>query len=635
VSPGLDAGRLTRLAAPMDVELAEIRDFLAAHAPFDALPPAVLADLPKTLTARYFRRGTTIIELGQRNDNVHILRSGAINIIDSHGALVDRDDPGKSFGLSSVMTGGPSLYRIAAHEDSLCLLLPGDVFRQLMNTSEAFRAYYLRRQAGRMRSAVEAVRVHDGSAILRTRVRDIVRRAPITTPPATTVREAAQLMTERNVSAVLVTEGPRLVGILTDRDLRSKVVAAGSDPSGPVSAIMTPEPITIASDKLAFEVLVDMTQRGFHHLPVVEEGRLLGMVTSGDLMRLEQANPSYLVGEIAGQTTLEGLKASAARIGRVVETAVQQDATAEDISRVLTAIADAITRKLLNLAEAELGTPPVRYCWVALGSQGRLETGLQSDQDNAIILADEAAGEHAGYFEALADRVVDGLEACGYERCPGNMMASNPQWRVPLRTWGLYFAKWMNEPEPDALLNAQTFFDMRPVYGDNELYARLHASFVARAPDAVRFLAYLAKQAQRFEPPLGFFRDFVLEDSGEHRNTLDLKTGGIAPIVQMARLFALSKGAPQVNTMDRLKAAATTNALTAENSADLADAFEFICHVRIRHQARQVARGEQPNNHVPPSDLSSFERRHLKEAFGIIRRMQGALAFVHRTDITS
>lgn len=621
----------------MDVELAEIRDFLAANPPYDQLPANLLNELPKQLTARYFRRGSVIIELGQPNEYVHVLRSGAVDIIDAHGSLADRDDPGSSFGLSSVLTGGPSLYRIVAHEDSLCLLLPASVFHRLAAASEAFSQFFLRQHAGRLKASVQAVGVKDsGSAIMRTRVRDIIKRSPITIPPSTTIREAAQVMTDSGgISALLVVVDERLVGILTDRDMRSKVVAAGLSSAEPVTAIMTADPLTIPADRLAFEVMVEMTQYGFHHLPVVEEGQLLGMITSGDLMRLEQANPTYLIGEIQQQTALSAVVATTARLPQVVEAAVVQDATADDIARVVTAVADAVTRKLLNLAEADLGEPPVRYCWVALGSQGRMETGLQSDQDNAIIIDDAVTPEQLEYFARLADQVVDGMEACGYDRCPGDMMASNPTWRVPLRTWGQYFARWMNEPEPEAVLNAQTFFDMRPIYGDKNLYERLHSAVLARAPRASRFLAYMARDAQRFEPPLGFFRDFVLEDSGAHRNTLDVKVGGIAPIIQIARIFALSRGQTQLNTIDRLKGAASSGALSAENSADLADAFEFITHVRVRHQVEQISRGEKPDNHVPPAVLSPFERRQLKEAFAVVRRMQGALAFVHRTDMTS
>ena len=626
----------------MDVELAEIRDFLARHEPFDKLPPAVLDELPTRMTARYYRRGTPVVSLGQRNDHLFVLRSGAVNIIDAQGTLVERNDPGGSFGVSSVLSGDPSLYTLRAHEDSLCLLLPSATFHTLMEQHHEFADFFLRRQAGRLRHAVEATHAEGtGSAILRTRASEIIRKDPVTIRPDSSIREAAQVMTQHRVSALLVTEAGtddppgRLVGILTDRDLRSKVVAQGRGFEDPVSTVMTPDPVTIDPDTLAFEVLVLLARRGWHHLPVVEGGRLLGMVSSGDLMRLEQGNPSYLVREVEKQTDLDGLVASARRIPQVVTHAVNQDATAEDVSRVVTAIIDALTRKLIEFAEADLGPAPVPYCWVALGSQGRLESGLQSDQDNAIIIDDAATDLQVEWFATLADRVVAGLERCGFERCPGDMMASNPQWRARRSTWGSYFAGWMNAPEPDALLNAQTFFDMRPVHGDVVLYETLQAAVVRRAPQATRFLAYLAKQAQRFEPPLGFFRDFVLADSGEHANTLDIKAGGIAPIVQMARLFALSKGDTDLNTHDRLRRGGTSGALSPEKAADLADAFEFITYVRLRHQVRQLKDGETPDNHVPPSTLSSFERRHLREAFAIIRSMQKTLAFIHRTDVTS
>lgn len=618
----------------MDVELAEVRDFLAAHHPYSQLPESELRDLPKRLVTKYFRRGTQFITVGQTNDYLHIVRSGGVHIIDAHGVLADTAEPGESFGLSSVWAGAPSRYRMVAVEDTLCLLLPSDVFRHLMSVSEPFSKFFLDQHAGRMRSGVEMVRMDEsGSAILRTRVRQMLRKKPIGASPDMPIRVAAQLMSDMRVSALLVTEDERLVGIVTDRDMRSKVIACGLDAKSPISSIMTPNPVTTHPDTLAFEVMVLITQHGWHHLPVVEDGELLGMVTAGDIMRLEQANPSYLVGEIDRQTTVDGVVESAKKLPNVVYQAAAQDATADDVARVITAIMDALTRKLILLAEADIGEAPVHYCWVALGSQGRLESGMQSDQDNALILSDDVTPEQMDWFADLAHRVVDGLVRCGFPLCPGDMMASNPQWRVPLRTWGSYFASWMNAPEPDALLHAQTFFDMRPVHGDRSLYERLQHSVIPRAPHATRFLAYLAKQAQRFEPPLGLFREFVTSE--ENSGKIDLKSGGIAPVVQIARLAALSKGGAQLNTIDRLNAASTTNAISEEKAADLTDAFEFISYVRLQHQVRQLKRGEQPDNLIDPDTLSSFERRHLKEAFAIIRKMQGTLAYLYRTDMTS
>lgn len=619
----------------MDVELVEIRDFLSRHHPFDELPGPVLDALPPRLVARYFRRGTDIVRRGEENHHLYILRSGAVDIVDETGHLVERSSVGVSFGTSSVLTGNPSMFTITATEDSLCLLMPADLFHHLVQTQPVFARHFMQQQTGRLRSAVAAVKAHDsGSALMRTRVRDIVRVAPITADPDATVREAATIMDDRGVSALLITRDDRLIGIVTDRDLR-RVVARSLDEEAPVASLMTSDPTTISPDKLAFDVLVQLTQNRFHHLPVVDDGRLVGMITAGDIMRLEQANPTFLVGDIARQTSLAGVQRSLRDLGHVVSMAVGQDASADDVARMVTAIGDAVVRKLIELAQADLGPAPVPWCWVALGSQARYELGLQSDQDNAIIIADTYVPEqHAAWFEQLSTRVVNGLEACGYERCPGDMMASNPQWRVPLAQWGAYFRAWINEPEPDALLNAQTFFDMRPVHGDATLYDRLHAAVAAWAPRSARFLAYLAKQAQRFTPPLGFFRDFVLEGEGEHKDTLDLKAGGIAPVVQMARIFCLSSGASETNTIARLKVAGERGALSPENATNLADAFEFITYVRLRHQVRQLRQGITPDNRVPPAGLSSFEKRHLRDAFQIIRKMQGALAYVHRTDLT-
>lgn len=619
----------------MDVELATVRDFLAEHEPFTGLPPEVLDGLPSRMQVRYYRRGTVLVEHGARNGFLFVLRSGAVDISDGQGGLVERAEVGESFGISSVMTGGPSNYRLTAHSDSLCLLLPADAFADLMATSPAVSRYFLGQQAGRIRAAIASVRASEaGSAILRTRVRDIVRHSPIMIGPDAEVAAAAALMTQRGVSALLVTVEDRLVGILTDRDLRAKVVAQGLPATDPVGRVMTPDPVSVSPDTLAFEVLVLMTQRTFHHLPVVEEGRLLGMVTSGDLMRLEQANPSYLVGLIERQDSVDGLARIAQRLPEVVTAAVSQDATSADVSRVVTATIDALTRKLIGLAQTHLGEAPLGYCWVALGSQGRLEAGLGSDQDNALVLAHEPDPDQSRWLAALADFVVDGLERCGFPRCPGDMMATNPAWRQSVRGWEASFSSWINAPEPDAMLHAQTFLDMRSVQGDLDLAERVLTHAVSLVPGSPRFQAHLAKQAQRFEPPLGFFRDFVLEGHGEHTDALDLKAGGITPTVQLARLFALSAGSSARSTGDRLRAAGVAQALSQETAADLADAFEFIGYVRLRDQVRRLTAAEPVDNYIRPATLSPFERRHLKEAFAIIRSLQKAVAHRYRTDIT-
>lgn len=610
----------------LEVELAEIRDFLAQHEPFDGLPGAVLDSLPGELSVEYFRRGSQLIAKGRDNHHLYVLRSGAAEVLDAHGTLVDRGGAGSCHGSITLTQGNPSTFDVTAIEDTLALLVPAEVFHRLCAEHPRFEAFFDAQRRHRMRTAVAELQVTDGGAILKTRVRDIIEREPVVVPCTASVREAAQVMSQRRVSSLLVMDDGRLAGIVTDRDLRTRVVAAGLDTSAPVTDVMTADPVTGREDALAFQVLLEMVGRTIHHLPLVDDhGAPVGLVTTTDLLRLEQSNPVYLAGDIAKQDSVEGIAAVVERLPRVVEALVRQDATADDVGRVVTSVGDAVEQRLIALAEAELGAPPVPYCWVTLGSRARLEQALAADQDTAMIIDDAMAPEHEEWFERLAERVVEGLEACGYPRCKGDAMATNPRWRRPLAEWTEEFARWLRRPEPEALLTASIFFDMRPVRGDLTLHARLQDFVVETAPGAGIFLAHLAAHASRNEPPLGFFRHFVLEKHGEHRDTLDIKKGGILGIVELARVHGLAVGSRSVNTLARLADARDGGAISHELADDLRDAFEFIGYVRLRHQAELVRAGRPLDNRVAPDSLSSFEKRHLREAFGIIRSAHHAL----------
>ena len=610
----------------LEVELAEIRDFLAEHEPFDTLPDAVLDALPAQLSVEYFRRGSRLIAKGRDNHHLYVLRSGAVEIVDAHGTLVDRGGAGSCHGSITLTQGNPSTFDVTAIEDTLALLLPAEAFRRLCAEHPRVDAFFDAQRRHRMRTAVAELQVTDGGAILKTRVRDIIDREPIVVPCTASVREAAQAMSEHRVSSLLVMDGERLAGIVTDRDLRTRVVAAGLDTAVAVTEVMTPDPVTGREDALAFQVLLEMVGRTIHHLPLVDAaGAPVGLVSTTDLLRLEQSNPVYLAGDIAKQDTVEGIARIVDRLPRVVEALVRQDATADDVGRVVTSVGDAVEQRLIVLAETDLGPPPVPYCWVALGSRARLEQALAADQDTAMVIDDSVTDEQMEWFERLATRVVDGLEACGYPRCKGDAMATNPRWRRPLSQWREEFARWMRRPEPEALLTASIFFDMRPVSGDSSLHAGLQDFVVQTAPGAGIFLAHLAAHASRNEPPLGFFRNFVLEKHGEHRDTLDIKKGGILGIVELARVHGLAVGSRSVNTLARLDDAREGGAISHELADDLRDAFEFIGYVRLRHQAEQVRAGRPVDNHVAPDSLSSFEKRHLREAFGIVRSAHHAL----------
>lgn len=609
----------------MEVELAEVRDFLAAHPPFDALPPEVLDDLPSRCTLRYARRGSSVLRAGMTNDRLFVVRSGAVDITDGD-TLVDRLGAGGTFGMSALIEHAPTRYDVTAREDTLLITVPQDAVDELVAAHPDVAVHFAATHHDRIRTALgQMQQPARGSAVFRTSVRDLLRIPPVMAPPDVSIRDAARAMAEAGVSSLLVMEGDDLVGIVTDRDLRRRVLAAGVAPERPVREIMTPRPVTVRSSALALEVMLEMTGRNIHHLPVLDErGLVEGLVTTTDLVRLERSSPVYLVTDLARQTDAAGVARLAHRIPRIVDQLVSEDATAQDIGRVTGALTDAVTVRLLQLAETELGPPPAPYAWVALGSAAREEQALGGDQDNALVL-DDSADASDPWWGRLAERVVAGLEASGRERCPGDIMATNPRCRMTVRGWREQFRRWSYEPEPQAVLWAAIFYDMRPLHGDTALVDELRAEVVDLGSRSDLLLAYLTGQAARLRPPIGFFRGFVLEDAGEHRDTLDIKRG-IAAIVQLARVHALRAGSLALSTSERLEAARVRRAISDEGARDLADAHELLSYIRLRHQAAQVREGLDPDNRIDPARLGSLDRRHLRDAFHIVRTAQHGLS---------
>lgn len=612
----------------MDVELAEVRDFLARCAPFDELPGPLLDRIPARLTQRYQRRGSVVVEAGAENDALHVIRSGAVEVCDPDGTLLEARDEGDCFGYSSLSRSGPSLYRIVAAADTLMLDLPREVFDEIADAHPPFRHFFAER-SDRIREYLASVRIAAaGGDALGTPVGELLSRDAVTALPDTSIRDAARIMTDHRVSALLVVAGGRVVGILTDRDIRSKVVAPGGSTDAAVSSIMTPDPVTVDASTRTFDATLLQIERAVHHLPVCENGAPVGMVTTGDLLRLAQTNPVYLAARIARAPDAAGVAERAARLLPLVGDFVRRGTAPQDIGRVVTATADAATRRLIELAEAELGAPPVRYCWVGLGSQARGELGVASDQDNALILDDTAEttpGAHE-YFAALAQRVCAGLDGAGFPLCPGEVMASNPSWRRTCSAWERQVGDWVHAPEVDAVLHAQVFFDIRAVHGDTALYQRVRGRMTERSMGSRRFLAHLARIACEWHPPLGFFRGLVVARRGDYRNTLDLKAGGMAPVVQIARLYALSAGLPEVSTLGRLDAAARAGVIGRADAENLGEAFRFLRGLAYRHHARLIADDQTLDNHVDPSVLSSADRNRLRGAFRIIAGSQDAIA---------
>jgi CBS domain-containing protein len=464
-----------------------------------------------------------------------------------------------------------------------------------------------------------------------TPIRSLVKRAPITLPPHTTVKEAAQVMRDKRVSSVLIEKDQRLFGLITDRDLRNRVVAADLDTGQSIMDIATLAPLTLDVKSPAFDALLLMARHNIHHVPVLDGERIVGMITATDLNEQHSTSAVYLAGDVYKQSTVEGLQATATKIKRLQQSLASAQASAYSTGHIITAITDAITCRLLQLAEAKFGPPPVEYVWVAAGSQARSEQTAKSDQDNCMVIDDRYdEARHGAYFKSLSTFVCDGLDACGYVHCPGDMMAMIDTWRQPKHQWTEYFRRWTGQPEPKSLMLTCVFFDLRAIYGSTALLDTLRTEVLRRTKGNTLFLAHMVGNALKHQPPLGMFKGISTIRSGENKGKIDLKHTGVVPIVDLARVYALAGAHEAVNPHDRLLSAATGGEVSEQSARDLRDALEFLAYIRIQHQARQITAGQAPDNFLNPNDISNFERSQLKDAFTVVHDLQNVLAQRYR-----
>jgi CBS domain-containing protein len=551
---------------------------------------------------------------------------GAVEAHDRHGSFVDRYGEGESFGLQSLLTGKPVRFRITLIEDGLIWTMPRAAFDALRAASPDFDTHYIRSLEDRLTSAVQP-RSSSGQTLFMTPMEELVRNEPIVVTPDTTVAAAARCMSEHGVSSLLVNEGDQLRGIVTDRDLRNRVLAEGRDPAQPVSAIMTTEPLMMEATSPVLEGILAMAGRGIHHLPLTREGHVVGMVTTRDLMTLQTQHPLYLAAQIQKAASTERLVAICRQVPRLFELLLASGMRPEQVPKVLTTINDAVTRRLIGLARHRLGSPPAPFAWLAFGSQAREEQSIKTDQDNGLVYADDAPPGAEAWFAALAHAVCDGLDACGYPYCPGKIMATTDEWRQPLSGWLQHFRDWAGLPDPTAVLRVSIFFDLRAVYGDQQLVDQVRDALAACGSGSQRgpFISAMARQAAGYDVPLGFFRRFVLAGKGEHSDTLEIKASGLMPLTDLVRVRALETGITEPGTQVRITRLLEEQRLSRADADRLSGAHRLLAGLRIRLHADQVRRGEQPHNHLDPRAISHAERAALRDAFMVIREAQKGL----------
>jgi CBS domain-containing protein len=603
----------------------DVERFLVEHRPFDRLPPGALARVAAATVTEHYPPGATILQQGAHVDRLHVVARGLVELRSTAGDLVESIGPGEVFGQLSLLVGTPMLWRAVAGEDTDCYLVPRAEVEPLRGVP-GFEATLVQRAGERIRHAITLRRAAAPANPFAERARDLIARPLVTCGQQETVRAAAERMRDEQVSSLVVAGEP--LGFLTDRDLRDRVVAPGIGLDTPVAAIMSTPLITAQADSTMAELLLMMVDRGIHHLPVTEAGRLVGIVTDTDLLRHESRHPLFLRRRLERAGDHEDLVAYAAEVRESVARLVDSETPVDDIGRLAGSAQDALVARILRDAERRLGPPPAPYAFMVLGSHARLEATLHTDQDHAIALADDAGPEAEAWAAALADEVVGGLERCGFPRCPGGIMASNPRWRVRLATWERYFRAWMEEPDEQALADTTIFFDFRQVGGTLDVDASLRP-VVGQATAHPAFLARLALMALRRESPLDMFGQLRGIRQGRRR-VLDLKLRGIAGIVDLARVFALEAGVPETNTLVRLRLAAARG---LDVAPDLAESFEFLQQVRLRHQVRRLRVGAEPDNLVPLSELTELERRWLRDLFRLLDIARQSVRLHLQTDL--
>lgn len=611
-------------------ELMMVVEFLATCPPFDLLQESILHRVAQNIEINYYRRGHVC---GSKNPgDLRVIRSGAIDIIAADKRLLDRMGEGESYILSEMYLENPDV-TVILYEDSLIYTIPEAIFKELSSKHRDVDRHYHRQLHRRLR---RAARYTPEPNNLMRRVDSIMTRDVLSFAPSQTIQEVARVMSERRVSSGLISVDGVLVGIITDRDLRSRVVAEGLDVTAPVEDIMTIAPKAMHVDATVFDVTLFMVRNKIHHLPIVaatDDRTVLGIITTSDLMLARQDDPVNLVQHLSRALNIDAMRAVVDSLPVTMAEWVNAGIKSNQISHFLTAISDAVTKRLLELGQEKFGPAPVPFAWLGFGSQGRAEQLINADQDNGMVIHDSMKPEQADYFKQLATFVCDGLDACGYVYCPGKIMAMTDTWRMPLKGWCYTVDGWTNQPTPDAVMRVSIFFDIRHIYGDESLTQQLQNHMLDRTSRNSIFLSALADNVLQYSPPLSVFRRFVVERNGEHKDSFNLKKRGVIPIIDMMRIHSLANHIDAVNTTDRINALIKAKIMTVKDGRNMQDAFDYIMQLRVENMAATIEQegASHVDNYLDPDKLPDVKRRHLKDAFEVVHDAQGFIKTRYRS----
>jgi CBS domain-containing protein len=568
-----------------------------------------------------YRSGATIFAQGSEPvEHLWVIRSGAVELVHD-GRILDLLGEGELFGQASMLSGLPTGFEARAAEDTLCYRIAAEIAREPLAAPAGLR--FVARSLLGLSADLALAGQGPAPDPAQQPVSALIRGEPVVCAPDTPIREVAQLMAAAAATAVVIDLGNGSLGIVTDRDLRTRVIAAGLPTDAPASAAMSAPAYTCLPDRIGADVLLEMLDRGIRHFPVVAaRGEIVGIVEDLDVVAAQTRSPFFLRQRIGRAETVAELASAATELRPTVTALHDAGIAAVRIMAVYSVVVDAVTRRLVEFALGELVEPTAEFAWLALGSQARREMTPSADVDSAIVWFGEGpAAAVQPSLNAVGRTVVAGLERCGLRADAHGASAANVAFVRSLASWQRAAHSWIADPtQEQALILVSVLVDSRPVWG-------LHTGTPVtdtfrRAPGSRALLRLLARFALSYRPPTGFFRGLVVEHSGEYRGRLDLKHGGTIPIVDLSRWAAMSAGVTSASTPERLRAAASAGTLSEADAQTLQDAFDLIAELRLGHQARQLESGQEPDDYIDPATLSRLTRSHLKEAFRAVASIQ-------------
>jgi CBS domain-containing protein len=621
--------------------LLPVLEFLRRHAPFDRMAPEHLEFLAKRLKPTFYAQNEKITDPdGGPASRFYVIKQGRVR-----GETPSEDEqvsgnaweliPGECFPIGALLSRRPVRTVHRAAEDTFCFELEREDFNQLLKLSEEFNDFCTRRLASLLDQLHRQVQASaatglGGDTSLNVTLGERLRREPVTCLGSTSIREALKAMQDESVGSIIVTdEQQRPIGVFTLRDLLTRVSLPGLGLDEPMERVMSPEPITLAPSAFAFEAAMLMARHKFHHVCMVDRGRLIGVISERDLFSLQRVGLVNLSKTISRADDIEALASLEGDIHQLISQMIAQGVQVDQITQIITLLNDHITRRVIEICSREFPKPSVPFTWIAFGSEGRQEQTLKTDQDNGILfevpegLSPDAIREE---LLPLARRINEALDQCGYPLCKGNVMAGNPECCLSAGEWRERFARWTDQGNPEHLLKASIFFDFRVIEGDARLVEALRNWLMERVAGNSRFLHQMAANALRNRPPLGLVRDFVVSDNGTHPNTIDLKIQGLTPFVDGARILALAHRITETSTLGRIKALAQAHHVAHSEAEAWSHAYSYIQLLRMRHHREQESHGEEASNRVNPDSLNELDRRILKEAFRQARKLQSRIS---------